>query len=407
MDISNRQVRMRFEWNMKTVMSSVMTIVFVVAQLVSPNVANAQASAWNLDLYDLTLYPTQTLPIRLYNLNSQFLGNLGAESKLTIRVDGDLVRAALVNGQPDMRQILRSAAYRDVNGNYSLQLVSNGSLVTQEGRQLPAGTEFLVAVNDFLALTQQETQESYEVVQPTGSGADIDGELEDEDDDAEEFHETRLQQFDTEMTRLRGRPFPQGILSPPVCDCGPACRISSFYGARASRRTTNGNRMSRFHKGMDVAGPEGTPVVAAADGCVSRLADNNDRGNTGYGNSVYLAHGNGYETQYSHLKRVLPGIRAGQCFKRGDTIGYMGHTGNVASRRGGLGTHLHFSLLQDGNRVDPWARFVSTAKSERAMRVRCNAQMSFPTTDSAMRNALGLGDSSPRASTARQSTASR
>ena len=396
----------------KTILKKAMAVALVVLSLAPADLLaqSASAQAWNLDLYDLTLYPTQATPIRLFNTQSQYLGQLGPESRITIRVSGDLVRASMVNGHPDIRQILRSAAYQDVNANFSLQLTTNKSLVTVEGRQIPAGTQFLVLVNDFLALTQSQTQEAAEVAQTTydpATGQSIDDLIDEEEEEEESFHETEVQQFDIDMAKIRGRPFPQGFLSSPVCDCGSSCVITSQYGPRASRRTTNGRRSSRFHKGMDVAGPEGTPIVAAADGCVSRLADNNDRGNSGYGNSVYLAHGNGYETQYSHLKRFAPGIRAGACFKRGDTIGFMGHTGNVVSRRGGRGTHLHFSLLQDGNRVDPWARYVTSAKSNSALRQKCSAQVSYPTTDEAMRNALSGGRTGGASSTVRSSSASR
>lgn len=378
----------------KTLLMNALTVVIAVLQALP---TFAQSSAWNLDTYHLSLFPTESSPIRLYDMNSQYMGALARESKITIVVSGDIVRASLVNGQPDIRRVLQASAYRDINGNYALQLASNGDMRTQEGRQLAAGTRFMVAVNDFLALTPGSTAAEQEIDASAGMPEDatmID-EVE-EDDEAESIVETQVEQFDIEMTRIRGREFPQEILSSPVCDCGPSCRFTSPYGPRRSRRTTNGRRMSSNHKGLDIGAPNGTPIIAAAPGCVSRI---DRKANSGYGNTIYLAHGNGYETQYSHLTRFAPGIAAGKCFERGEQIGVSGSTGNVT------GPHLHFGLLKDGVRVDPRPRFAASARTDRATRVRCSALLSYPGIDESMRTSLGIGGQGSFATT-RRSTSS-
>ncbi|MEK7355575.1 MAG: M23 family metallopeptidase, partial [Bdellovibrionota bacterium] len=294
---------------------------------------------------------------------------------------------AIVNGTPDMRRILMQGAYRDGNGTYVLQLTTNAPLMTKTGATVPAGTRVLIAVDDFLAITPGAEAESTrldDVATVQDSSFDPLDAVDEIEEEEEEEEETATPMIANEMTQLRGRAFPQTILSPPVCGC-PGCIVTSKWGPR----------WGRLHQGIDIAGGRtSTPIVAAADGCVSRLRDNRGEGNRGYGNSVYLAHGNGLESQYSHLTRFADGIRPGKCYRRGETIGYMGRTGHVVARRGGTGIHLHFVLLQNNRRVDPWPRFIASAKSQSAMRQRCESQLSYPTTDQAMRAALGLSSAS-------------
>ncbi|MES2965447.1 MAG: M23 family metallopeptidase [Bdellovibrionota bacterium] len=396
---------MRFTRIQKSMLLNAMALAFAFMQAWP---TTAKADDWNLDSYHLSLYPTETAPIRLYGTDSQYLGTLSSESKITIVVTGAMVRASMVDGKPDIGRVLQASSYRDTNGNFALMLTSGGDLRTQEGRQLPRGSRFLVSVNDFLALTSRPPPPEPELQQQgpanssiddaifaTGENVDEFGEDDEHDHEAEETVETRVEQFDIEMTRIRGRPFPQEILSSPVCDCGPSCRFSSGYGPRRARRTTNGAMMSRNHRGLDIAAPMGTPVIAAADGCVSRI-DRPASRKKGYGNTIYLAHGNGYETQYSHLTSFSEGLRAGSCFQRGEQIGVSGRTGNVT------GPHLHFGLLINGERVNPRNRFAMSAKTDQATRVRCNALLNYPGLDDAMRTALGT-NSGARASTRRSS----
>ena len=97
----------------------------------------------------------------------------------------------------------------------------------------------------------------------------------------------------------------------------------------------------RGHAGLDVAGPEGTPVVAIDDGEVLKAYWNGD----GYGGLVIIGHPSGYETWYGHLERL--DVKQGEEVKRGQEIALMGSTGFST------GPHLHFEVRQDGQLVDP------------------------------------------------------
>lgn len=102
------------------------------------------------------------------------------------------------------------------------------------------------------------------------------------------------------------------------------------------------------HKGMDIAGPWGTPVVAAADGQVIE-ANNYDSWGYSWGYYVLIYHNGTYSTRYAHLSSVA--VSKGQYVTAGTVIGYEGDTGNVT------GPHLHFEVYENGTRVDP-ARFL-------------------------------------------------
>jgi murein DD-endopeptidase MepM/ murein hydrolase activator NlpD len=94
------------------------------------------------------------------------------------------------------------------------------------------------------------------------------------------------------------------------------------------------------HKGIDLAGPIGTPVHATADGVVGR-AD----WFSGYGLYVALEHGGSLETRYGHMSRL--NVAAGQQVHKGDVIGYIGTTGRST------GPHLHYEVRIAGEAVNP------------------------------------------------------
>lgn len=90
----------------------------------------------------------------------------------------------------------------------------------------------------------------------------------------------------------------------------------------------------RFHAGVDLAAPEGTPVLAAKDGEVITAEYLR-----GYGLTVMLRHENGtQETRYPHLSQIL--VRPGEQIKQGEVVGLIGSTGNST------GPHLHFELRE-------------------------------------------------------------
>jgi Peptidase family M23/Putative peptidoglycan binding domain len=101
-----------------------------------------------------------------------------------------------------------------------------------------------------------------------------------------------------------------------------------------------GPRGDRFHAGLDVIAPAGTPVAAAGDGVV--VAAGRD---AGWGRLVEIRHRQGVTTLYAHLSAVL--VRVGRHVTRGTTIGLVGSTGNAT------GPHLHFEVRVRGACVDP------------------------------------------------------
>lgn len=99
-------------------------------------------------------------------------------------------------------------------------------------------------------------------------------------------------------------------------------------------------KILRRHTGIDLIGKRGQPVYATADGIVS-----SENPGSGYGISVVVNHGYGYKTVYAHLSKAS--VRPGQKVKRGELVGLMGSSG-LAS-----GTHLHYEVLKNGQRVNP------------------------------------------------------
>nr|WP_272857893.1 DUF5930 domain-containing protein [Paracoccus stylophorae] len=101
-----------------------------------------------------------------------------------------------------------------------------------------------------------------------------------------------------------------------------------------------GRRWGRMHKGVDMAGPVGTPVYATADGVVTFAGWQN-----GYGRIIIVRHPFGLETRYPHLNAIR--VEVGQEVARGERVGDMGNSGRST------GSHLHYEVRVNGEAVDP------------------------------------------------------
>lgn len=112
--------------------------------------------------------------------------------------------------------------------------------------------------------------------------------------------------------------------------------ISSGYGMRKDPF----HGQPRFHGGLDIAAPEGTSVLASADG---RVKDAGTR--KGFGNYVTLTHADGSETMYNHLQKAL--ARVGTWVRSGQEIGKVGSTGRST------GPHLDYRLKINNEKRDP------------------------------------------------------
>ena len=99
-----------------------------------------------------------------------------------------------------------------------------------------------------------------------------------------------------------------------------------------------------YHNGTDIAAPQGTPILAAADGNVT-VANGTDPWGGSYGYHVKLDHGGGMETLYAHCLAIA--VTAGQQVQQGEVIGYVGSTGNST------GKHLHFEVREKGQKINP------------------------------------------------------
>lgn len=112
--------------------------------------------------------------------------------------------------------------------------------------------------------------------------------------------------------------------------------ISSYFGYR----TDPFNGLREFHRGVDLAGKMGEPVIAVAAGVVTYAGKR-----FGYGNLVEINHGNGFVTRYGHNSEVK--VRVGETVSKGQVVALMGSTGRST------GPHVHFEVWRRGHVVDP------------------------------------------------------
>lgn len=113
-------------------------------------------------------------------------------------------------------------------------------------------------------------------------------------------------------------------------------RWTSPYGSRIDPIAN----VKSFHTGTDMACPTGTPIYATMSGTISTTGVNRV-----YGNYVIIDHGNGYQTLYAHMSKII--AKKGQWVSQGTKIGLVGSTGYST------GPHLHFTVYKNGKLVDP------------------------------------------------------
>lgn len=119
--------------------------------------------------------------------------------------------------------------------------------------------------------------------------------------------------------------------------------VSSPYGLRTHPVTGEPGAM---HYGIDIPAPEGTPIIAPADGKIKSYAHNKYGGWTMVVDHGENERGERVVTKYLHLSAKVAGV--GQVVKAGDTIAKVGNTGEYTT-----GPHLHFEVYINGVTVDP------------------------------------------------------
>ena len=128
-------------------------------------------------------------------------------------------------------------------------------------------------------------------------------------------------------------------LQPPVSGC-----MTSPFGVK---RLHNGKPTAEYHGGVDQRTPEGEAIRAVATGTITFAKQFNV-----LGNAVGIDHGQGLESMYLHMSRLV--VAPGAAVQRGDILGYAGSTGRST------GPHLHWVLYVNGVNVNPaqWVKLV-------------------------------------------------
>lgn len=141
-----------------------------------------------------------------------------------------------------------------------------------------------------------------------------------------------------------GEPATKSVAPSPAHEQKPAHEegqtgpyITSPFGNRIHPVT----KEYRYHNGIDLRAPEGTPILAWNDGVVRGAGYKDDI----TGNFVFIVHGEGFTTSYSHLSKVL--VNKGDTVSKGQVIGLSGKTGRVNA------PHLHFRMKHGDSDVDP------------------------------------------------------
>jgi murein DD-endopeptidase MepM/ murein hydrolase activator NlpD len=129
---------------------------------------------------------------------------------------------------------------------------------------------------------------------------------------------------------------PTGIFSWPLESAGT---ITSFFGWREDPFTGE----QTYHGGIDISVPNGTPILAAADGMVT-VANVTDSYGGGWGYYVKINHNATYDTLYAHCSSIA--VRRGEQVKKAQVIAYVGNTGRST------GDHLHWEVYVNGERDD-------------------------------------------------------
>jgi murein DD-endopeptidase MepM/ murein hydrolase activator NlpD len=120
--------------------------------------------------------------------------------------------------------------------------------------------------------------------------------------------------------------------------------LTSEFG----RRIDPFSGKQEFHQGIDVAGREGSRILALGDGVVTWSGKR-----PGYGKLVEISHGDGFVTRYGHNRQLL--VAVGATVSKGQTIALMGSTGRST------GPHVHIEVVHNGKQVNP-ADYLATGK---------------------------------------------
>ena len=151
-----------------------------------------------------------------------------------------------------------------------------------------------------------------------------------------EEQERLLNEIEDQIARAANPDAYQGSATGFIWPCPAYTRISSYFGPRPQPvpgASTN-------HKGVDLAAPYGSAILASASGVVTTSTYSKSAGNY-----IVLAHGNGTSTVYMHASALL--VSVGATVEQGEVIAKVGSTGYSS------GNHLHFGVIKNGSYVNP------------------------------------------------------
>lgn len=151
------------------------------------------------------------------------------------------------------------------------------------------------------------------------------------------FHYTYPDTGESDYFTYEGQSLRREFLKSPI----PYARITSRF---SHSRLHPIRKVFRPHYGVDYAARVGTPVQATADGTVSFVGWNGSAGRM-----IKIRHSNDYETMYLHLRNYAPGVRQGVRVKAGQTIAYVGSSGEST------GPHLDYRIKYKGKYINPLA----------------------------------------------------
>ena len=130
-----------------------------------------------------------------------------------------------------------------------------------------------------------------------------------------------------------GKSIQKALMKTPI----NGARLSSPFGMR--KHPIDG--FNKMHRGTDFAAPMGTQIMASGSGIIKKAGWCG-----GGGNCVVIRHNSTYETIYAHMSKFANGVRKGIRVKQGQTIGFVGSTGNST------GPHLHYEVIVSGKKVN-------------------------------------------------------
>ena len=151
-----------------------------------------------------------------------------------------------------------------------------------------------------------------------------------------EEQERLLNEIEDQIARAANPDAYQGSATGFIWPCPAYTRISSYFGPRPQPvpgASTN-------HKGVDLAAPYGSAILASASGVVTTSTYSKSAGNY-----IVLAHGSGMSTVYMHASALL--VSVGETVEQGEVIAKVGSTGYSS------GNHLHFGVIKNGTYVNP------------------------------------------------------